>query len=115
MPRPGVMLYFNAMPALNYLTYEQKGMLLEAILHYAQSGIEPACNDPLFGMAWSLIKGSIDRDGEEYEKKVAQKRYAVYCREAKKRGDDPIPLDSWAELDDDERSLIASSSSSDNK
>ncbi len=97
------MIYFNAIPALSYLSYEQKGILFEAILSYAQSGIEPDFHDPLLGMAWSLIKGSIDKDGEEYEKKVSVKKYAVYCREAKKQGKEPISLEMWLDLSDNER------------
>lgn len=114
MPRPGVMIYFNAIPALSYLSYEQKGMLFEAILQYAQSGNEPDFQDPMLGMVWSLIKGGIDKDGEEYEKKVAVKKYAVYCREVKKQGNEPISLDMWLELPGCERRRLLVGVSPDN-
>ena len=103
MPRPGVMIYFDMAPAMKFLSFEQKGRLLDAILQYAESGLEPDFDDPMLGMAWFFVVNRIDKDGEAYEEKVEQKRYAVYCREAKKNGATPLAFEEWKQISEDQR------------
>lgn len=103
VPRPGVMIYFDMMPAMKFLSYEQKGRLLEAILKYAESGEEPYFDDPMLGMAWYFIAPRIDKDGEVYDEKVEQKKYAVYCREAKKKETTPLSFEEWRQLPEEQR------------
>ncbi len=93
--RPGVMLYFDTLcPALARLSNEQNGMLLRGIVDYAQTGTIPEL-DGMTGMAFDLLRPSIDRDGERYAEAVDQRRYAVYCREAKKHGEEPMSFEEW--------------------
>ena len=61
--RPGVVLYFDVLPALKYLDVKQKGRLFEAILEYAENGKAPDfSDDPILGLAWCFIGPRIDRE-----------------------------------------------------
>lgn len=100
------MLYFTIRPLLNFLSNEQRGQLLTAILDYAERGIIPDFDDPLLGMSWVSIASGIDRDGEAYNEKVDKKKYATFCREAQKKDIEPIPFDEWLALDDDQRKQL---------
>lgn len=97
--RPGVIVYFDTRSAMKRLNYEQMGRLYEAILDYGEFGKQPDFdNDPYLQLAWDFTYPRIDSDGEAYGKKIESNKYGVYCREAKKRGIEPIPYESWREL-----------------
>lgn len=102
MAKPGVMFYFDIRPCLKRLSIEDKGMLFEAILDYAEHGIEPDF-DGVVGVAWDFIKPGIDRDSDRYGNQVLQKQYAAYVREAKKKGQTPLSFDDWKSIPDSER------------
>ena len=68
MARPGVMFYFDIRPCIRRLSLEDKGQLFEAILDYAENGIEPELDGAL-GVAWDFIQPRIDLDSEQYELK----------------------------------------------
>ncbi len=53
MSKPGVMFYFDVRPCIKRLNLNEKGQLFEAILDYAESGIEPELDGAL-GIAWDL-------------------------------------------------------------
>ena len=90
------MFYFDVRPCLKRLTDDDKGRLFEAILDYGEFGIIPEF-DGMLGVAWDFIRPRLDRDAENYEKQVAQKQYAVFTREVKKKGIVPITFDQWKE------------------
>lgn len=75
--KPGVMLYFDLRPCLQRLTNEQKGVLLTAILDYAEDGEIPEIDDIAVGIAWDFIKPRIDRDAEAYAGKVEKAKAAA--------------------------------------
>ncbi len=79
--RPGVMLYFDLRPSLKRLSPEEKGLLFEYILDYAQFGVLPE-PEGMVGIAWDFIRPRIDRDAERYEEISERRRQA-----AKKRWD----------------------------
>ena len=94
--RPGVMFYFSARSSLKRLSNEQKGLLFEAILEYAENAVVPDFDeDPVLAIAWDFIRPAVDKDGDMYEKKKAQSRYATYCREEKKKHVEPLSFDDW--------------------
>lgn len=78
--RPGVMFYFEMRPCLKRLSIQEKGILLEMMLDYAETGEDPQ-PEGVLGVAWDFIKPRIDRDGERYEqirqarRQAAQKRW----------------------------------------
>lgn len=93
--RPGVLIYFESVrPALNRLGNEQCGSLFRAILDYAEYGAV-ADLDPMTGMVFDLLRPKIDRDAEKYEESREQRLHAVYVREAKRRGEQPLPISEW--------------------
>ena len=92
--RPGVMLYFDILPALEKMEASDAGRLFVAVLRYAQGGTEPEL-DGSADLVWSFIKSSIDRDGRRYRHKQLQAQWKVYCREERKFGREPLPFDSW--------------------
>ena len=97
--RPGVMLYFDLRPSLKLLSTEDRGRLFDAILDYAELGVVPEL-DGMLAMAWEFIRPRIDKDGERYERQIAQRQYAVYSREAKRRGETPLSFDDWCKSGD---------------
>ena len=107
MSKPGVMFYFDVRPCIKRLNLNEKGQLFEAILDYAESGIEPELDGAL-GIAWDFIQPRLDQDTERYGNKVLQKQYAAFVRELKKRGSVTISFDEWKNMTDVERDQLIS-------
>lgn len=93
--RPGVMLYFSILPALDSLSPTSAGTLLLAAMHYAQDGREPIFEDGTLSFAWSFLKPSIDRDGDVYEEKRLRGSWMTYCRQCKREGNEPLDFETW--------------------
>ncbi len=79
---PGVMLYFDVRKCLKRFSIEDKGMLFEAILDYAELGVLPDFDGAL-GVAWDFIQPKIDRDREAYEKRSERGAKAAKSRWSK--------------------------------
>lgn len=77
--KPGVMIYFETGKAIRKLDYEKKGRLFEAIMDYAEFGIEPDLDDGL-ALAWPFIANAIDRDSQSYAKTVVGRKKAAYAK-----------------------------------
>lgn len=107
MSKPGVMFYFDVRPCIKRLNLNEKGQLFEAILDYAESGIEPELDGAL-GIAWDFIQPRLDQDTERYGNKVLQKQYAAFVRELKKRGSVVVSFDEWKNMTDVERDQLIS-------
>lgn len=107
--RPGVMLYFDLAPMLVRLSDEQRGKLLMAIVDYAQSGNRPEPDDIVLHVLWPFIEQRIDTDAQVYQEKVTKSRYAAYCRDARRAGEEPVSYDCWltthANEDTEDRAL----------
>lgn len=95
MGRPGVMLYFSILPALDSLPPASAGTLLLAAMHYAQDGKEPVFEDSTLSFAWSFMKPSIDRDSDVYEEKRLRGEWLTYCRQCKRDGNEPSDFETW--------------------
>ncbi len=103
MSKPGIMFYFSTRPCLKRLSLEEKGLLFEALLDYGEFGAVPTFDEsPGLAVAWDFMQQLVDRDAERYGVKVMQRRYATFCREAKKRGEAVIPFDDWAATEENE-------------
>lgn len=94
MAKPGVMLYFDIRPGLAQLTTEQRGQLFDAILDFAEYGVEPKV-DGMVALAWAFIKPRIVRDSDAYDLKAKKSRYATYIREQKKKSAEPLSFAAW--------------------
>lgn len=95
MARPGVMLYFSILPALDSLPPASAGTLLLAAMHYAQDGQEPVFEDATLAFAWALLKPSIDRDAEVYDEKRLRGEWMTYCRQCKREGNEAADFETW--------------------
>lgn len=107
MAKPGVMFYFDIRPCIKRLDINEKGRLFEAILDYGEFGIVPDLDGAL-GVAWDFIQPKLDRDAGRYDKQVEQKQYAVFSRECRKNGGNPVSFDEWKSLSDIERNRLLS-------
>ena len=87
--RPGVMLYFDWLPALRSLTCEEQGQLLMAVLTYAQTGEIPRFHDRTMAFAWAAIQPHIDADEQRYAEVVEKRRDAVSHRWEKEKAATP--------------------------
>lgn len=92
--RPGVMIYFDTRKAINRLTHEQKGLLFDAIMDFAEFGTEPELDD-LTGMCFDFIRSKIEWDAKKYEDTMWKRKYAAYVREANRNGEMACSFDDW--------------------
>lgn len=92
--RPGVMIYFDTRKALSRLSLEQKGVLFDAILDFAEFGTEPELDD-LTGMCFDFIRPKIEWDAKKYTETVWKRKYAAYVREANRSGEVVRPFEDW--------------------
>lgn len=83
--KPGVMMYFDMIPAYELLSYDQLGRLFLGIIRYAHDGTEPEDLDLITRSMWIIIKPNIDRDDENYHKKVENALRSVKKREARRK------------------------------
>lgn len=95
MGRPGILFYFDLLPALDTLQAEDVGTLFLAAMHYAKDDKEPKFANPALSFAWALIRPSIDRDGSAYREKKDRGEWLTYCRECKRVGTEPLLFDDW--------------------
>lgn len=100
--RPGVMLYFDICPILDTLTPTDMGLVLRAALEYAKHGTVPSFEGAA-ATAWAAIQSKVDKDGENYDEKIMQRKYAVYCRDIRKSGGPPVPFAEWKLSADNDR------------
>ena len=92
--KPGVMIYFDILPAIRHMSNADKGILFEAMLEYGQTGMEMELPKRLH-VLWPLIQMRLDSDTLRYEKTVITKKYAAYVRWSKKQNINPISFVDW--------------------
>lgn len=100
--RPGVMIYFDDFRNIaEFLTNEQLGVFMKAVVDYAERGEEPPAElEQTVRFAVKSIRSKIDRDAQKYQTAVMQRRYAVYSREVQKRGGEPISFEEWLAIEE---------------
>lgn len=81
--RPGFMVYFDFAPALGKLSDEEAGALFKAIMEYASTGQIPTLNG-ICEFAFEVIRPTIDRDSDRYNKIVEKRRKAAEKKWEKK-------------------------------
>ncbi len=87
--KPGVMIYFELLPAVQRMSDVARGQLFLAILSYAKDGIEPVLDDNLM-VIWAFMKPRIDADDAAYLSKQLHSKHAAYCKQHGK-----IDFDTW--------------------
>lgn len=93
--RPGVMFYFDTMPAIKKMEPNDVYAIFMAGMEYGQFGVLPEL-DGVASIVWDLIKPKIDRDGETYQRKVLQQTWKGYIRHIENEADRPT-FDEWYE------------------
>ena len=94
--RPGIMIYFDVLPAVERLSKENAGILLQAMLRYGKYGTIPDFGDSEgLNIAWSFVKQAIDRDNERYAGRILRQTYGGYKREMQRRNEEPLPFEEW--------------------
>lgn len=99
MERPGMMIYFDVLDALETLSMADRGQLFTAILAYGSRGTVPNFRSTALKLAWSMLQGRLDRDKESYLKVCEQREYAAFCKKRQQAGDPKLPFDLWKRMD----------------
>ena len=94
--RPGIMFYFNDWTPLLKLDDSTLVSLFRAAIRYGATG-EAADFEGTNAILWEMIVSRIDRDADRYEARKVSGEYAVYCRETKRKGEEPLPFEVWNE------------------
>lgn len=94
--RPGIMIYFDVLPAVERLSKENAGILLQAMLQYGKYGTIPDFgNSEALNIVWSFVKQAIDRDNERYTGRILRHTHGAYKREMQRRNEEPLPFEEW--------------------
>lgn len=96
--RPGFVVYFELRRSLELMNKEQIAELFMAMMNYCEYGELPKTNDILIKMCFNGLRPRLDSDRENYYQTIAQRTYAVYVRESKKMGREPLDYDSWTNI-----------------
>ena len=99
--KPGVMLCFELRPSLRRLSSRERLALYDAIMDYGEWGVVPDFTGKL-AVAWDFVQPKLDRDDEAYLRNVQQRRYALYARECKRDGAEPLSYKEWRVSKDSE-------------
>lgn len=94
--KPGVMIYFDILPAIRSMSNADKGILFEAILEYGLHRQRIPLTKKT-EVLWPLIQQRVDRDELQYNKAVVKRAYAAYVRWAKQNGEEPLDFTAWQE------------------
>mgnify|MGYP004507985593 CR=1 FL=1 len=92
--KPGVMIYFETLQAIDTLGAEDAKQVLHAILHYARDGESPSFQGTLAAF-WFLIQSNLDRDGDRYNTRRMRGLWLTYCRKCKESGVEPLSFEEW--------------------
>ena len=96
--KPGVMIYFNQIRGLTKrMDDRQKVRLLDAIVDYAEFGVEPDfSDDPLLDSVFSgAFALSVDRDDERFTEKSINLKYSNYARWSGKEHAYVVSREEW--------------------
>ena len=94
--KPGVMIYFDLLPAIRNLSNSDKGILFEAILEYGKNRKTPVLSNKTM-VIWPLILQRMEVDEMRYMRTVTRRAYAAYRRWAKQHGEEPMEFLEWQE------------------
>lgn len=94
--KPGVMIYFDLLEAMESLSVTDKGMLFEAILRYGKYRVESKLSKRA-QVLWPMIRMRLDSDELRYTNTVTRRKYAAYVRWAKRQNVQPLDFVTWQE------------------
>lgn len=106
--RPGFMLYYETLDALDEYTEAETGIFVRAAGNYARTGAVPEFEDRGLRGLWRLVQPKLDRDDSSYSDRCRKNRYNSYVSAEKRayrkkfpgksdpvEGVDYLDFDSW--------------------
>lgn len=66
--KKSLLLYYDYKSHFDFLTDEQVGKIVRAMLEYEVDGIFPEFSEPIMKMTFSFIRSNLDRDREKWVK-----------------------------------------------
>ena len=85
---PGVMIYNALYDGLRSLPNEELGIMIRAMMDYAQTGTVPQLDERLT-FAWNFVKGYVDTDTARYHQIVERNRAASNRRWKNEKAPEP--------------------------
>ena len=67
--KKSLLLYYDYQQHFNFLTDEQTGKIIKAMLSYEINGVFPEFDEPIMQMTFSFIKSNLDRDMQKFLEK----------------------------------------------
>ena len=67
--KKSLLLYYDYKSHFDFLTDEQVGKIIKAMLSYEIDGVFPEFDEPILKMTFSFIKSNLDRDKQKYLEK----------------------------------------------
>lgn len=64
--KKSLLLYYDYAQHFNFLTDEQTGKIIKAMLDYEINGVFPEFSEPIMQMTFSFIRTNLDRDKEKW-------------------------------------------------
>ncbi len=61
-----MLLYYDYLSHFNFLTDEQLGKIVRAMLDYEINGVLPEFSEPIMQMTFSFVRSNLDRDREKF-------------------------------------------------
>lgn len=92
--KPGVMIYFDLMESVKYLSDKNAGILFKAIMHYARDAQQPDLPVKLLPL-WAMVRSRIDADDDSYQEKTRKNKYSAYIRWQRAHGSEPLGYEEW--------------------
>lgn len=92
MARNGVIMYFNNWHSMDKFNYEEKGLLMDALIEYAEYGVLREL-PPELDRVFPFLQNYADLDAEKYEEKCRKNRFARYCQTVNEA--DRFEYDEW--------------------
>lgn len=97
--RPGIVIYFDQYHNLDRFSNEDRGLLLGAMIAYAEYGEYPDLPDTLM-IVWPFLQQKLDMDQDRYDASCRRSAYANYCKAAKECGTSPISFEKWKNINE---------------
>ena len=95
--KPGVMVYFDMLPAIQSLSKADKGTLFEIMLEYGLYKTKPTNLSKKLMVIWPLVQQRLDHDDLQYNKTITRRAYSAYVRWAKFHTEDVMDFQTWQE------------------
>lgn len=67
--KKSLLLYYDYAQHFNFLSDEQVGKIIKAMLNYEIDGVFPEFDEPIMQMTFSFVRSNLDRDKQKFLEK----------------------------------------------